>query len=290
MVLAMNNFAQTVADLNLTGTWKINENTYETWHKQGDSLVGYQYELNYGVKEIKEHLTIKQENNQLVYIAKVVDQNNALPISFTLNRTISNRFQFENFNHDFPNIISYRPMNDSTFLVSVKGKNQQGFDITLRKVGEPKSIPVWFMKHLESEVGVWIADNTEYFSDSEPYMKYGITWRFGVDKTSVIGELYGITADGNKELFWQLRQYWNNEKQQAAFHQYGKGGMVGKGFLTRTEDNTFEIIQAFSIPNGYTWIEKHVNILTKKQMLSTAFNQTKNDQWNKKRTMAWKKQ
>lgn len=288
--LQANGFTQTIRDFNLVGTWKINETTFETWEEAGDSLLGYQYEVNYGAKEIKEYLTITQQNNQWVYIAKVLDQNNGKPIRFTHNTAISNRFQFENFEHDFPKTISYQPVNDTNFLVSVEGANNEGFQLSLEKVEEPKGIPIWYVKHLQQEIGLWVADNSAHFNDNEPYISYGIEWKKGVDNTSITGELFGINALGNRELFWQLRQYWDNEQEVAVFNQFGRGGMQGKGTLERVDKNRFEVIQQFSIPNGYSWKEKHENTISSNQLISTSFDITEDGNWNKKRTMIWEKQ
>ena len=291
VVLFSNCFSQTINDLNLTGSWKVSdENTYETWVEEGDSLVGVSYKVNYGVREIQEYMTIKQVENNLVYLATVPNQNEGKTIAFQLNPSIPNRFQFENFAHDFPHIIAYQPTNDSTLLVSIKNTDQQGFDLTLEKTEEPKTIPTWFMNHLQNEIGVWIADNSAYFNETEPYISYGLEWKKSVDNTSVVGELYGLTADGDKELFWELRQYWDNETNRAAFDQFGRGGMNGKGYLEKTDENTFEIIQTFSIPNGYEWEEKHENIISATTMSSTSYHSQNTDSWKKKRTMIWEKQ
>ena len=66
--------------------------------------------------------------------------------------------------------------------------------------------------------------------------------------------------------------------------------MNGKGFLEKTDENIFEIIQTFSIPNGYEWEEKHENILSATTMSSTSYQSQNTDSWKKKRTMIWEKQ
>ena len=60
-------------------------------------------------------------------------------------------------------------------------------------------IPQWFLNDMESNIGVWITDNDTYVSENEPYTQYGMEWRWGIGKTSIIGRLFGV-VDGKETM------------------------------------------------------------------------------------------
>ncbi len=125
-----------INDLNfLAGKWKVeNKENYETWAVKGnDGLEGKSYKIRNGNTQIDEYLTIKITGEKVIYTAKVMNQNNAQPIEFVLNKTIKDKFSFENAAHDFPKKIQYTKRNDSTLFVAVLGDNDKGFSYNLIK-------------------------------------------------------------------------------------------------------------------------------------------------------------
>lgn len=119
----------------LAGTWKVeNKENYESWEvKDKGMLEGKSYKIRNGVSKIDEHLTIKMEGEKVIYAAKVLNQNNAQPIEFVLNKAVKDKFSFENPSHDFPKKIQYTKRNDSTLFVAVLGDNDKGFSYTMMK-------------------------------------------------------------------------------------------------------------------------------------------------------------
>lgn len=126
-----------ITDLHfLAGTWKIeNKENYETWSlKDKDALEGSAYKIRNGNKLIEEYLSIKVSGDNIIYTAKVVNQNNGQPIEFLLNKSVKDKFSFENLAHDFPKKIQYTKRNDTTLFVSVLGKDDKGFSYNLIKL------------------------------------------------------------------------------------------------------------------------------------------------------------
>ena len=78
-------------------------------------------------------MTIKVVGEKIIYAAKVLNQNNAQPIEFVLNKSFKYKFSFDNANHDFPNKIQYTKRNDSTLFVAVLGDNDKGFSYNMIK-------------------------------------------------------------------------------------------------------------------------------------------------------------
>lgn len=102
----------------LLGTWQYNhkdEKIYEKWTINKDSFLnGKSYVVNGQDTIIIETLEIIKEKDKLIYIAKVKDQNNGLPIRFISKKITDNEIIFENKKHDFPQLIKYtKIMNDS---------------------------------------------------------------------------------------------------------------------------------------------------------------------------------
>ena len=94
----------------LKGSWESVEgkNYYEVWLFDNNQLKGISYSFKEHQPVPSEYLTItlsKQE--KLTYIAQVINQNNGEPIVFTLQHETSNKWVFENKQHDFPQRITY---------------------------------------------------------------------------------------------------------------------------------------------------------------------------------------
>ncbi|HTM99062.1 MAG TPA: DUF6265 family protein [Pedobacter sp.] len=119
----------------LAGTWKVaNKESYETWTiKDNGALEGNSYKIKNGSKRVEEYLSIKINSNKITYSAKVLNQNNGQTIEFVLNKTVKDKFSFENLTHDFPKKIQYTKRNDSTLFVAVLGDNDKGFSYNLIK-------------------------------------------------------------------------------------------------------------------------------------------------------------
>lgn len=118
----------------LIGVWKVEgRETYESWKKTDDRLVGESYKIKEGVKRVSENLEVKVNQNQIIYTATVFNQNQGKGIPFTLNTANKEIFSFENPEHDFPNKIQYKVLSETELHVSVLGKDGKGFSYKMMK-------------------------------------------------------------------------------------------------------------------------------------------------------------
>lgn len=118
----------------LLGTWKMEgRENYESWSKVSEKLQGESYKMNNGSKKVTESLEIVFKNDELVYTATVLNQNQGKGIPFTLNTDNKELFSFENLDHDFPNKIQYKPLSEKELQVHVLGKDGKGFSYKLIK-------------------------------------------------------------------------------------------------------------------------------------------------------------
>ena len=150
-------------------------------------------------------------------------------------------------------------------------------------------IPAWFLEDLEKNIGTWIADNSDYKSENEPYDQYGLEWKYGIGNTSIIGRMFGV-QDG-KEIgpFWQFRQYWDLEAGEAVVLQFGWYGEIGAGTYRPLEDGSVEIIQEFVKADGQSRSVRHINKVEPDHFSSTAFEMEDGKWVQDRRTYIWRK-
>ncbi len=82
--------------------------------------------------EISEYVEITERNNQTIYTAVVINQNQGKEIEFRLTKT-GDAFIFENPDHDFPKRISYQKVSDNEMFVSVSDGKQKGFSYKMTR-------------------------------------------------------------------------------------------------------------------------------------------------------------
>jgi Fe-S cluster assembly iron-binding protein IscA len=118
----------------LQGTWKMeNEEIFEHWDKlNANTLKGFSYKLTAGQMTISEYLEISRINEETIYTATVLNQNQGKGINFKLTKTDS-IFTFENPNHNFPKKIMYQKLNDKEIFVHVSDGNRKGFAYKMHK-------------------------------------------------------------------------------------------------------------------------------------------------------------
>lgn len=127
-------FAQSSYPDFLQGTWKIeNKEEYEHWDKLNEnSLKGFSYKLKDGKLLVAEYLDITKVNQEVIYTATVLNQNQGKGIQFILSKADSS-YTFENLHHDFPKRIVYKRLNDTEIHVQVSDGKQKGFTYKLQK-------------------------------------------------------------------------------------------------------------------------------------------------------------
>lgn len=118
----------------LEGTWKMeNKDLYEHWDKlNNQSLKGFSYSLSNGQMGVMEYLDITQNDNQIIYTASVINQNQGRGIGFKMTRADS-VFVFENPGHDFPKKIVYQTLNETELFVEVSDGDKKGFSYKMKK-------------------------------------------------------------------------------------------------------------------------------------------------------------
>ena len=126
-----------ISDLEfLKGEWKVEgKEKYEVWERVSNSeLKGYGYKIKDEKKIITENVSIKLENNTIVYCATVPDQNEGATIGFVLNEAVDSCISFENLVHDFPKKIQYKKTSNQELHINVLGENDKGFSFVMNRV------------------------------------------------------------------------------------------------------------------------------------------------------------
>ena len=108
------------------GKWQINEsNNFEEWEKVNDFLYrGKGYQVRKNDTLITETINIVQKGKEVFYIPAVTDQNEGKPVEFKLVSKKSEKFIFENENHDFPQRIIYVKAGKDQIDARIEGKKQ----------------------------------------------------------------------------------------------------------------------------------------------------------------------
>jgi hypothetical protein len=150
-------------------------------------------------------------------------------------------------------------------------------------------IPNWFRKEMRSQIGTWQTSNAKYQSESEPFSDYIIQWTWGIGKTNINGELYGL-QDGKKTgNFWTFNQYWDPVKNQVRLIQYGHGGRIGDGKIKPFTEQQIETIQTFSAPGIEAYLERHLNRMTDDGLITTSYRLDDKGDWQAQRSYLWQK-
>ncbi|MEZ5472665.1 MAG: hypothetical protein R3E90_12915 [Marinicella sp.] len=265
----------------LLGSWQINgKNEFEVWSKiNNNHYQGQVIQIIGGRKQIKEILNLEATKDELVYLAKVMNQNDGKTIAFSGKLPNNNGFKISNLNHDFPQIITYQQLSTDHITTHVVDKSGEGFTQELMRKDLPTTIPAWFFTEIQTHAGRWEADNSKYQSENEPYDTYVIEWQLGIGGTSLTGRLFALTDGKVSQDFWHYRQYWDNLKQQAVLEQFGLGGVIGSGPLHYINEHHSELIQTFTRPDGSQWQGKHINQLDGNQFTTQSLQMDTNGEW-----------
>lgn len=94
----------------------------EEWRRENDKLiVGKGYVLSENDTVFIEKLSIKIDENSVVYAAEVSNQNKDMKVPFTAVKQTNNKVVFENVQHDFPQRIIYDLKSDKELRVAIEG-------------------------------------------------------------------------------------------------------------------------------------------------------------------------
>lgn len=111
---------------------------HEEWVKADDlTLTGKAYIIKNGESKHLEKLKIHVKDSEILYTADV--SHNPAPVSFKLMLLETNRFVFENTDHDFPQRITYsflEKYNLKAIVESITGMSIHKIEYNLRKQTE----------------------------------------------------------------------------------------------------------------------------------------------------------
>jgi hypothetical protein len=109
----------------LTGTWENKSpggSMYETWTKISENeLSGKSYVIQGKDTIVFETIKLIQEQDSMFFIPTIKDQNNDLPVRFTLKTISDTEFVFENPKHDFPQMVTYQKIHADSLVAEVSG-------------------------------------------------------------------------------------------------------------------------------------------------------------------------
>lgn len=112
----------------IEGNWKLNstsELSFENWTIVNDSTLSGKSILISENDTVAEILRIERIGKNWVYIATV---NQSKPVLFSLIENANNVYEFENKEHDFPQKIVYKLIQDDLLLVWIEGFFNQKFN------------------------------------------------------------------------------------------------------------------------------------------------------------------
>lgn len=114
----------------LIGTWENKtpkRSIYETWRKTNNNeFSGKSYILKEKDTVVFETIRLVQEKDGFFYIPTVKNQNDGLPVRFSIKTISETQMVFENPEHDFPQVISYTKITPDSLVAVISGtKNGQ---------------------------------------------------------------------------------------------------------------------------------------------------------------------
>ena len=180
-------------------------------------------------------------------------------------------------------------MKNALVLVAVMGLI--AVNVQSQEAELPGSPPAWFLDEiaaLTSGSGRWIADNSRYRNENEPYEAYATEWKSAFDGMSMNGRLYGIIDGKEVAEFWQFRQYWHPGEKKAVVEQFGWGGTVGIGTSWRDGEET-KSDQSFFGVNGSVNRTGHVSSFPDSDTHVTASFNIVDGEWQPQRVYTWRR-
>ena len=109
----------------LIGRWEIINNDfemYEIWTKTDKCNYNAEsFVLAHGDTVFYEFVRLEQVSDEYFYCVSVLDQNNADEISFKMVSDSNNIFVFENLEHDFPQRIVYKNIDNNKMHAYIEG-------------------------------------------------------------------------------------------------------------------------------------------------------------------------
>jgi hypothetical protein len=115
----------------LIGTWSNSSpegSLYEIWNVENDSaLAGFNFMLVNNDTVFYERIRIEKSGHDWHYIPVVKNQNDGMPVTFTLISESDGKFIFENKLHDFPQRIVYFHKSTDSLHAWIEGMDKGKF-------------------------------------------------------------------------------------------------------------------------------------------------------------------
>jgi hypothetical protein len=157
-------------------------------------------------------------------------------------------------------------------------------------------LPRWLRDHMNRLTGGggrWIADNSAYRGENEPWDAYGLEWRWGAGRMSVRGRLFSLVQGQERGGdHWDYLLVWHPKEQKALLYQTGANGAFGWGALAAGPGAdgapTTELEQTFVHPNGSEWKTRHEAVETATEVRMRSF-QFEGGAWKPNRSYVWRR-
>jgi len=154
---------------------------------------------------------------------------------------------------------------------------------------QPRPVPEWVGAYFKAMVGTWIADNSAYRSDAEPFDAYGMEWKPGIGGKSLVGRLYALQGGREAGLSWEFREFWHPGEGELVASQFGSDGTYGVGPHGRRPDGTMEMVQTFYHPTGRVTRVGHRSELKADELVTRSFDVQADGTREPRRTYVWRR-
>ncbi len=150
-------------------------------------------------------------------------------------------------------------------------------------------LPEWVHEYWTQKTngkGIWIADNSVYKSEQEPYEAYGLEWTYKLAQKYVFGRLYCIQDGKDIGTIWEFMEYWDVAEGKLKAIQIGSDGSVGQGEIWQTENGEIKSQITITNPDGGSRGSGHIMAIKGSSQISQAYRIV-GDQWEKARKYVW---
>lgn len=156
--------------------------------------------------------------------------------------------------------------------------------------GQTAAIPDWVIQdweHRTQAEGIWIADNSKYQSEQEPFEAYGLQWKWGPGKKSLTGRLYCLKDRKDVRTAWIFTEFWDPEAKELKLLQIAPNGAVGQGKVWLDAERITKSVQTFIGPDGSSYVSGHRSERKGNASHVSSFD-VQGDQWTPRRSYIWK--
>lgn len=154
----------------------------------------------------------------------------------------------------------------------------------------PPAIPEWVLANWSDHAsgsGVWVADNSAFKTEQEPFEQYGTQWTLCADKKCLRGRLFGSIGGKEVATFWEFFCFWDAAKNKIRIIQVSIGGAVGEGWIWLEPDGSTKSEQRFVNLDGSFSDSGHVTVFKNDSEMSTQSFDISGGTWTPRRQYKW---